>query len=107
MSCEPLPQITQPNLDIFTVSLRLHSQKEKKTNFSENKDFTLAATVHFYFDRYLNYGVKHKVDVTIAGLNTLTERVNLRNSFVDHVGVVRHSEVQIYDFQNTSDCNLL
>ena len=41
----------------------------------------------------------YKIDVTFVGLNSVTERVNLRNSFVDHVGVVRDTEIQIYDVQ--------
>lgn len=49
---------------------------------------------------YKNYGVKHKIDVTFARPNSVTERVNLRNSFVDHmIAVVPDTEIQIYDVQ--------
>lgn len=47
-SCVPLPQITQPYLDLFTVSLTSHNQTKMKVNSNEIKDFALAAIFPFW-----------------------------------------------------------
>lgn len=42
---------------------------------------------------HLNYRVKHKVDVTIAVLNAVIARLNLRDYyFIDYVDLVRQEE---------------
>ena len=90
----------------FHISPQSSPAGINQTNENQNicKNLTHFSTTLFYnkscrCTTYLSYGVKHKVDMTIAGLNAVTERANVRNSFVDLVDlVVRHSEVQIYDF---------
>lgn len=48
-SCVPLPQITPPYLDLFTVSQTSHNQTKMKINSNEIKeDFALAAIFPFW-----------------------------------------------------------